>query len=166
MVTLDNFGIFLAGHFKPVNNSTQTVIIKDIAGADLSVRIFGSSSQDCWTDADEGTVSDFTQVGKGTTPATRQDTNIETPFTNSPESAKQACLSAGYNSGLGKITISTVINPTGSSGTITEVVKIQGLIGVFPSGTFTNFTAFFRDIISPVNFISGQAINVSHEVLI
>ncbi len=164
MVTLDNFGIFLAGHFKAVSNVATLVTLKDIAGLDRVIRIYGSSSQDVWCDSDEGTVSDFAQVGKGTTPATRQDVNIEDPFPDAPENSRRSSIVAGYNSGLGKITISTVITPTGGSGSVTEIVKIQGMIGA--NNTITGFHTFFRDNISPVGFIIGETINVSYEVLI
>lgn len=164
MTTLDNFGIFLAGHFRAISGSTKTVTLKLLTGADTTLRIYGTSEQDCWTDTNEGTVSDFAQVGKGTTPATRQDFNIEVPFVGGAEGSRQSSIPAGYNSGLGKITISTVITPTLGSGSVTEVVKIQGMIRL--ATTATDFFAFFRDNVSPVNFISAEAINVSYEVLI
>ena len=160
MVSLDNFGIFLAGHFRTLTGGATDVTLKNIAGVDRSVRIYGTNSQTCYNDLNDGTVNDRAQVGKGLTPATRQDVSIESPFILAPESNEILSIIAGYNSGLGKIEISTVITPTGGSGAVSEVVKISSIIQLATANPES--FAFFRDNVSPVaNFIIGETININ-----
>ena len=164
MVTLDNFGIFLAGHFT-APTSGKNVDIVDKSGVTQTVKIIGTSSNGVWGETNNGTIADYIQIGKGTTPATRQDFKLEDPFVTSPESSRFITISAGYNSGLGKITISAVLASTGGSGSITEVTKEQQMTKITPSQSLGQFL-FFRDLISPVGFIIGQTVNVSYEVFI
>lgn len=166
MVITDNFGKFLAAHFHILSSGNISVTLDTIAGSSVTVRVYGTSSTAVWNDTDLGSVSDQAQVGQGVTPATRADINIETPFPTSPENSRITSTPGGYNSVLAKITIPTVITPTGSSGTITEACKyntmIQNTLGPNPQ-----IFLFFRDIVSPgVNFMMAEAINISHEVLI
>ena len=164
MVTLDNFGIFLAGHIVPITSGSSR-ILTDVVGLTHTVRLIGNSSNKVWNDTGFGSLGDFIQIGKGSTPATRQDFKIEDPFTTAPESSRFVCIPAGYNSGLGKITISGTLGSTGGTGTITEVTKEQAMINTSNPTVLKNF-CFFRDNISPVNFIIGQSVFVSYEVLI
>jgi len=164
MVTLDNFGIFLSGHF--VNPTTGiNVQLINTSGASQTVKIIGNSSNEVWNDTNLGTMNDFIQVGSGNTPATRQDFKLETPFGTSPESARFVCIPAGYNSGLGKITITGTLASTGGAGTINETTK-EVRINQNTSPTNIQSFIFFRDNISPVAFIIGQQIVVDYEVLI
>jgi len=56
-----------------------------------------------------------------------------------------------------------MISSTTGSGIITEVTKQLNV----NDDTFTTRTMIImRDVISPVNFIASEAINVNHEVLI
>jgi len=105
-----------------------------------------------------------TQVGKGLTPATRQDIAIENPFTNAPEDTFFINGLAGYNSGLGKITAPASIAPTGGSGDISELIFVITIRATNAS----NFRCLMtRDIVfPPVSFISGKTINTALEILI
>jgi len=164
MVTLDNFGIFLSGHF--VNpTASHSVSLTNTSGAVQTVRTIGNSSNECWNDTNLGSMNDYIQIGSGVTPATRQDFKLETPFGVAPESARFVCIPAGYNSGLGKITITGTLASTGGSGTITETTK-EVRINQNTSPTNIQSFIYFRDIISPVAFINGQQIVVDYEVLI
>lgn len=162
MVTLDNFGIFLAGHLgAPTGGRNVTMI--DKTGANQTVKVIGTSTNQVWGEVTAGTPTQFIQVGKGTTPVTRQDIAIESPFTTAPESTRFATIPAGYNSGLGKVTFSGTIGATGGSGSVTEVTKESRIKN---TGNLLQDFLYFRDIISPASFIIGQAINVSYEVFI
>jgi len=103
------------------------------------------------------------QVGKGTTPATRQDFNIENPFSNGGvEDNRNITGDGGYNNPLGKITIPTLITPVTSSGSISESV----LFGTWRSTAGVKNNVFSRDNILPlVNFIVGQSININYELV-
>lgn len=108
--------------------------------------------------------TDQIQIGKGTTPVTRGDFNIENPFTNGGvEDNKISCLTFGYSSPLGKITIPTLISPTFGSGAITEVCHFFTAYDEV-SGVFQFMS--MHDIVPVSNFIAGQSVNVDYEVLI
>lgn len=168
MTTNDNLGNLLAQLIRaPTSVTTDTpAIFRNTVGALISFRIVGSNNTTLFND--DVTVPTVTetrvQIGKGTTPPTRQDFNLENAFPNSPESVlKGVTLPHGYVSGLGKITIATLISPTGGAGSITETALTQ-----FWQNTGSNNERYllFRDIISPVGFIIGQAINIDYEVFV
>ncbi len=162
---VDNFGQFLKGHFTILSTGVRTTPIVNLAGVTRTLNIYGNQATFVWNDTNAvGTKVDSGQVGKGTTPATRSDFKIETPFTNAPESAKQVSLAGGYNSGLGKSTIQTNITPTGGSGSVTEFCKINNMT-VDETNTFEPFV-LTRDVFPPVAFIMGETISASLEVLI
>jgi len=161
LVILDNLGIILAGIFRAPTTVTKSVIIKDITDTSKTVKVYGRNDDP--SDFFNFTVVRQAQIGKSSTPATRQDVNIGSPFTNGGiEDNRNNSLSFGYNSGLGKIEIPTQIAPTFGSGTIVEVCKFSSYrdsVGIF-------VCCIFRDVISNVNFISAQTININHEVLV
>lgn len=167
MTMLDNFGEFLKGHFTILSDGDRnTAFVTTTNGTSRTLKIYGNSASLVWNDTQSvGAQGDFGQVGKGTTPVTRQDINIETPFPDSPENAKQVSLAGGYNSGLGKITVQTNITPTGGSGAVTEFCKINNM-AVIETNTF-EIIALTRDLVSPqANFIIGETISASLEILI
>ena len=160
---MDKFGIFLAGFFRAPTTASLTISgLVDVSGVARDLVLYREKASPSFVEA---TGAGDTQVGKGTTPATRQDINTETPFTNAPESGKiLSTLPFGYVSGLGKISQGTLIAPTGGSGAISEATKF---IDAITSGGLRYTYLIFRDNISPVvNFINGESINVEHEVLI
>jgi len=106
----------------------------------------------------------FLRIGKGTAPATRQDFNIEVPFVGGAEANFFNVIGlAGWNSGLGQISISGAIT-AGGSGSISETV----LACVWRATTDSahHRSIYSRDNISPVsNFIIGETINVNYTLL-
>ena len=159
MVINANLGKLIAGHFKP-QGSGASFSWTDIAGVNHSSTIYGSNLANKYN-RNPNTTSQ--QVGKGITPATNIDTNIEDPFTNSPEQSRVNATPAGYNSGLGKIQVPALISNTGGSGSISEAC----LYGFYYSAPSDFVVLLARSNVSPVaNFISGQNINIEFEVLI
>jgi hypothetical protein len=157
----DNFGLLLSKLFRaPTTGALSNVGgFFDITGAPLVINIYGLASATLFNEFAGGNV----QVGKGTTPATRQDTNIETPFTNGGvEDNPVNAIVGAYNPSLAKVEIPALISPTAGAGAISEVVRTRGMENSVGVGKEMLLT---RDNVSPVsNFIAGQAINVNHEV--
>lgn len=165
MVALDNFGIFLAAHFRILSSGTSGIVLRNTSGVGRAISIYGGNSQSLYNDSNDGTIDDRAQVGQGVTPVSRSDIAIETPFGSSPESGNVISIPGGYNPALAKVEISTTITPTGGSGTITEVVKIQNIIVLITQNP--EFFAFFRDIISPgKSFNIAETINLTYEITI
>jgi len=161
MVSLDNFGEFLAGHFGVITSGHSRNLVR-VDGIPRVVGIIGFFNSNLWNDSSVFSPFDSIQVGQSSVPATRQDFKIGSALPSSPENSKFTCIPAGYNSGLGKITISATLGSTGGSGTILESVKTQAMVAQSNIADFI----FFRDVITPVIFISGQQIFVTYEVLI
>lgn len=160
MVTNDNFGKLIAGIFRPPSTSITTITLKNTGGVDRDVRVYGTDANIIWN----LTKSAQVQIGKGTSTATRQNADIEIPFTSSPENVGKAVTQPqAYNSALGKITIATLISPTGGSGTITETAFTQAWQD---QGSNSERYLIFRDLISGSSFLAGQAININYEVLV
>jgi len=153
----DNFGNFLKGIL-----GIQSFDMNDLSN--LSKNYVIPSGTVAYNMLGIGSLGTNIRVGKGTTPATRQDFNIENPFTTSPESlAFQLAGVGGWNSGLGQVSIQGAIT-AGDSGAISETILIQQFRN-FNIGIGTS--VFSRDNISPVvNFIVGQTINVNYLLLL
>lgn len=163
MTVLDNLGLMLAGIFRsPSGGNRQVDGLKNTGGGVFNTRIYATQGDTNRWNFD-GALRQV-QVGKGSTPVTRQDFRIESAFPDSPESVLNNSVDGVYNSGLGKISQATLISTTGGAGTITEVIK------VFRIRNLANQTgqvcSIFRDIVSPVGFIAGESININHEVFI
>jgi len=163
MVILDNFGLLLAGFFRAPSTADLVVAgFKDTSGVSFSARVLAQISN--LTRFNKIGADRKAQVGKGVVAVTRQDFKLENPFTNGGvEDNPQNSNVSGYNSAQGKIEAGTLISPTTGSGAITEVVK---QIVIKDSITGNRTMIIMRDVIGVSNFISGQAINVNHEVLI
>jgi len=103
------------------------------------------------------------QIGKGTTTPTRQDFNIENPFTNGgAEDNRKTSLTAQYLNSNEKIEMSTTIVPLGS-GDITEVCKF---VVINADNGADRTIMISRDLVNPpVGFINGDIINITNEVL-
>ena len=163
MVLLDNLGIMLAGVFRqPASgNSPFLAGMVTTGGVAFSLRIYDTNGDP--ERYNRISPLNQAQVGSGTTPPTRQDFDIESPFVVAPESNPANSNLFGYDSGLGKINTGTLISNTGSFGTITEVTKVMRVT----NNTGTKVIIIMRDLVSPpVNFISAQSINIEHEVFI
>jgi hypothetical protein len=158
---LDNLGRLTAGLFRhPSTANLKVSQIFNEAGVDVELYLYSTQFFNFIFNIQQGRSA---QVGKGTTPVTRGDIKIESAFLVAPESVKNTSLLSGYTVGLSKISMSTLISPTGGSGSITEVVKFLFIMGANQSATWI---AIMRDIVSPASFIAGESINVTHEVLI
>ncbi len=159
MVITDNLGILFAGLFRPPSQLLTTVVLKDITGANQSMSVFDSENNNLFNDQvlGLGTV----QIGKGTSTPTRQDTNIENPFPDSPESDRNP-ITLPFGFGVAKITIATQISNTGGAGSITEVCYFVDLKN--NSGVVKTFL-IFRDVIQPVSFIALETVNIDNEVV-
>ena len=161
MVFTDNLGLILAGIFRTQTTNVKSVGgITDITGATFSFRIYGANTDNAF-----GWIlsNNTVKIGKGTSTPTRQDEDIENPFTTAPESGTFANLGHGYNSGLGKITIPATLASTGGTGGISEYVKRQT---VRDTGAGTHTIIFLRNTFTPVNFIIGESVNTELEIII
>jgi len=150
---MDNFGIAFAGLLIPVaTQRTSSVEIINSSGNPVNITIYGFGSGALSTSGGK------IQIGKGTTPPTRQDFKIEVPFTNGGiEDSGFNNQAGGYNSVLGEITVAGVLSPVLGSGIIKEVTKTNGWSGD---------VLIFHDLINDVSFIAGQQVDVSYSVLI
>jgi len=162
MVFTDNFGEIIAHLFQPPSAVQSASFNVEGVLATRLIVIYATTGNAGRYNFDAQPTK--TQVGKGTTPATRQDIKIETPFPDPPEDTFFANNLAGYNSGLGKITAPASVSPTGGAGAISEMVIVNTV-----RATNTNIfnCVMTRDNVSPlVNFIVGKTINTALEVLI
>lgn len=161
MTFTDNFGILFASIFQVPSTGSPAFQMKNTTGGFPSFQGYKDRDfDDHWNQTNPNPQS-YAQVGKGSTPATRQDFQIENPFTNGGvEDNKKLTSLFGYNSPLGKITIQTGISPTAGSGTITEVVKINQFVNT--NGITISDIVMTRDNPTPTGFISGKSINLEH----
>lgn len=158
MVLLDPAGFLLAGVFRTPSGSTKRV--PQVQNCFIyGVNTVGVNGKYNRTNLRQ------TQIGKGTTPVTRQDNSVDVPFTSSPENGLVNAQDMAYLSGLAKIQASTLISPAGGSGLITEAIRSFRVWFDAGGGSFVN-RLMTRDVFDGVSFISGEAIFISHEVLI
>ena len=162
MTATDNLGLLIAGLFRAVTTGTKSSTGKpftDTLGVTHDMQFYGTNNQNVFAESGGG---DTVQVGQGLTPATRQDIEIEQPFTNGGvEDNKIGSGAGGYNAGLAKVQIPTQISPTAGSGTITEICRFMNLRDSTLGTTQTYL--FFRDLVPATGFIAGKTIDVSHE---
>jgi len=163
MVSNDNLGNLLAQTIRPPTSlETDTpAIFRNTVGVLVSFRIVANNNTTLWNDNVTNPVITETrvQIGKGTTPPTRQDFNIENPFTNGGvEDNSVKSQFSGYVSATGLINMATQLSPMAGAGTITEVVLFKHTrAGVF---------LWYRNLITPSGFILGNTVNTNHEVQI
>ncbi len=161
---LDNIGILLAGLFRPISSGAKSVPnSKSTDGVVANLKVYDVNA--VGDHFNKMNNADTTQVGKGTTPATRQDFNIEVPFTNGGlEDNPFPTNTVGYDSLQGKISIPAIVSPTTGSGAITEVCHYVSW-KQSPSASIKQML-LLHDIIQAVNFINGESLHIEHEVLI
>ncbi len=155
---LDNWGNCLNSLL-----SGASANLTNISGVANSGTFWGGSNffTQALTSAPTSPVGTECKVGAGLSTPQRTDFNIETPFGSSPENSFRNTGNGGWNSGLGQVTISTLISPTGGSGSIGEA----GLFAEwYIKPAFDDETIMLsHDKISPtVSFIIGEAINVEY----
>jgi len=162
MVLNDNFGKVLAFIFRPpsVGNGLSFQMV-NTGGTLFNVHLYGLNGNT--GRLNHPALTSRTKLGDGTTPATRQDFNVESELNDVPEKNDFNNNQAGYNSGLGKVSIASSVSPTGGSGAVTESINIQ----IYNNELGGNNNCILtRDVFSPVNFISGKTINVELSYLI
>lgn len=159
---LDNFGLLLAKIFSTQTTANQTFTGTNSAGAPIAIHSRALTSN-VFNLSSGGAVGMLLFIGSGSTPPTRQDFSVETPFGTAPESLTFGAGFPVYNSGLGNFkNLGSII--AGGSGTINESVMFD-VMRTVASGLAV--LALFRDIISPsVSFIVGQSIALEYTVQI
>jgi len=165
MVVNDNFGMLFALLIRSPSGATlnTAMIFRDTGNVLQQFTIFALAGNFTFNNTSQGAGLSKSRVGDGNTIPTRQDFTIDNGFGVSPESSLISSVTPTYNSGLGKIVQATLISPTGGSGTIKEVIKTaRWTKNTGGAGDFL----IARDLVGSVGFISGQSINVDHEVLI
>lgn len=160
----DNFGIwfgaFLAG--RPTIVSMKNFTNASV-NCGISTNLYNYNNTDGISTGEF--IGTYIGIGQGTTPATRQDFNIESFFATPPENVRLPCGSGGWNSGLGKVDIPMIPIGAGGSGAISETCFFQS----WHSEVSLNNQIYClaRDNISPVvNFVIGQTINVDYSLIL
>lgn len=144
----DNFGEWFGAFVFP----TTPINMVDTGGVTVVVNMWSSGST--WNTI--GTVGTKIDVGKGTTPATRQDFDIEN-FLQTLNSSN-----GGFNSPAGQVDIPATI-PSNFSDLISETA----LYGVWNSTTGVKDLLISHDNISPsVSVLLGQTVNVDYKLLL
>ncbi len=164
MVLTDNFGFLLSAFF-PINGTVSPDLKQgmiDITGTPQEINIKGSTSNN--TLFERTMAGNFVQIGKGSTLPTKQDFNIENPFTNGGvEDNMQPTGIGGFVFLDPRILYTTQINPTAGTGGIREVCYFLNLVN---SSAVTKTFLMWRDVIPLVSFIAGQSITIDNEVTI
>jgi len=157
---LDNFGVLFAGVMSRFRAVDKIVSLTDKTGAPITLKAIGSATT--FPQTGFGSIGNSFQVGSGSTPPARTDTDIETAFGTAPESGNMFPASDPvFNSGLGNFKmIASIV--AGGSGTINESIWIGQFLN---TSNAVNEYVFFRDVISPaVGFIVGQSIALEYTV--
>jgi len=147
----DNYGKFLLAFLS--GNSSNVSLTTTSGSRDF--RFWGSQTQ-LFNITNNGVVGSRIAVGSGVTPATRQDTNIES------EKNKESTGNGGWNSGLGKIDIPMLSAIATLAYDITETALFGAWI---PTAQVPHETMLSHDVFSPVSVIIGQTINVDYQLL-
>jgi hypothetical protein len=165
MVFNDNFGILMANIYQVPSTGSPTFQQTDVNGVVQSFVTYKDRDfDDHWNQTNPNPLS-YAQVGKGSDTPTRQDFFLADPFVNGGvEDNRKITSLFGYNSALGKITINAGFSPTAGSGSVAEVIKINNLVSL--NGITLLSVMWIRDVVTPVPFISGKAINIEFEILI
>jgi len=155
---LENFGKFLRNLW---SGSTSLFNMIDNAGVSRgNLSVFGNNDNTLLNLLGNGsgqTLGSLGQIGSGIATAQRTDFKIQTPIGVGDVST----TNGGYNSGLGRVTVSFQFGLSGS-GNIAEA----GLFGRWYSQDGTNERTFMiaHDNISPiVPFVDGETANVDYQ---
>jgi len=155
----------MAGMFRPPSTATQTALtgFKDTGGNARSIIIYGTQGTDRFNDSN--TIKQG-QIGKGDTPVTRQDANIEQPFTSGGnEDNKQNLSVYGYIQANGEINYNFLISNAFEAGIVKEVCSFIQMRDS-PSVATKEFM-LTRDVLNPVvNFIQAENIFVEFSILL
>jgi len=158
MVFSDNVGKLFASCLRPVQTTTfWTFDLIDITNTPFQSATITPSG----TNSMAGSIS--LQVGKGLTPPTPQDYNVEDPFIASPESNRIGSSSAVYNLGSQEIVQNTNINNCGGSGSVSEVCTYT-LAKIYPSAVVKTIILTRNKIDPAVPFVATNNINLDTKV--
>jgi len=152
---LDNFGIWFG---ELISGDTSAKVLKNTAGANRNLRVYGNANLYNTTGA--GAVGFKTKTGKGLTPASRTDVDLSSPFTVAPENGFPVAQQGAWNSGLAKVSTSSVTSPTGGSGSVSEFgfySQWEDAVNVLQT-----FMLSHENISPVVPFVAGEAINVDY----
>lgn len=157
---LDNFGIFLAGHFHaPVQDHIQVNLIPEGGVSDgYFVKRNASGKAEMLNPVDNPTGSSL-KLGSGVTAATRTDFDIETDLPTAPESGFFDTGSGSY--AVGSISLAGALT-AGGAGTINEV----GLFGTWQNDLATiDQVMLFHDIlVSGESFVLGNTLTAAYTI--
>ena len=160
----DNLGKLVAGLFRPPSTGAKTVtgLLRRDTGGSFNTTVYNTQTNTtyAWTNPNQNV-----QVGKGTTPPTRQDYNVEQAFASAPEANPFPNLGKGYNSGLGKIEVGATLSNVTDNDSVSEYVKIV-TIRDSVGGATTRECIWVRDTFTPQAFLAGENIVTNLEVLI
>lgn len=102
------------------------------------------------------------QLGKGTTPASPLDFNIETPFITAPESSRIGMSEASYILNSGEITQTGFISNLGSSDSFTEICFFTQIRDTSGGNHIVMISRIIVD--PPEPFLLGNRVDVEHKV--
>jgi hypothetical protein len=167
----DNLLSILAGMFSPPTTVDRKITLTD-DGGNLQVNQFNvvarqpasgtTNTYSSMYNSTGGAVNCGIKVGSGSTPATRQDYDIETPFLNSPESLRNLISAPNFNDTLMQNIFATSFI-AGGSGAIAETVLQNSFMTNTDISRTTKRINISRDNISPVvNFIMGESVFVEY----
>ena len=148
----DNFGRWFGGFIYP----TSIIVMNDQTNTPHDILMWGGST---WNiNNGGGSTGTRIMVGHGTTPATRQDVDMEN-FDQELNSND-----GGWNSSLGQVDVPATI-PSDFANNISEVGLFGAWFASSPSGVF-NFMISHDNISPVVPVIIGQTINVDYKLLL
>lgn len=157
MVFTSGFGLVFAGI---MNGHTTQAGIVDTSGMARTVIIYNTDAENSKNFMTAPTKQ--WQIGKGITPPTPLDFNIETPMGSAPESGIQTLAVANYIIDSGTITQTGFISNLGSSDSFTEICFYTSLKD---SGGTQRTIMISRVLVSPPQaFLAGNRLDIEHLV--
>lgn len=154
----NNWGKMLTGL---LSDDEADYILQDITDVARTMRFSGQSAINFARTFGGAVLGSQAQIGQGSTPATRSDFNIETPFANGGLEDSLTNTGTGvWVEAQGHATVPIVINPTTGAGVISESVLVMSWID---KGVVVRKLLASRDNISPVvNFGAGATLTIDY----
>lgn len=154
---LNNFGAWMAGHFRPVSNALTNITVTDWTNVSRTASSYGQGSNSivCMNN----NIGTMMQVGSSTTAPARTDYTIGTAFATAPESAAFNTTTGSW--GGGSASFSGAIS-AGGNGTVNET-GVQ-LRFCDTAGALQTCMLMHDKLASGVAFTAGQTITVSYSI--
>jgi len=150
---LDNFGLWLAGFF---GRTSQNAILKDVTNVARTINVVGTGNPLHNSQAGMGLLI---RLGSNVTAPARGDVEIGTSLGSAPESGDLTTNQGAYTAG-NTVVYQADANPTGGSGSVTEIMSKWNWID---AGSVSRFFAITHDLISPtVNYTAGKLLRGSY----